>query len=422
MARKFYDIFPPGFEKQKRPVFVEKKQKKIKIPRKTNLRGLVVILLVLFLISSHTVFLKAEIIIHPQTEKVDYSGTIKADSSIMEIDYQQGLIPGQVFKMKEEGARTFSSSGKETEENKAQGTLRVYNNYSEKVQVLVANTRFISSDGKLFYSQERVTVPGQKQEGNRTVPGQITVSVMAAEAGEQYNIDKKVKFSIPGLQGTPMYSSIYAENVQAIAGGHLGELPKIMSEDLASAKEVLIQDILEKSKIKLEQEISDDYVIETNLAKYSITDEIVYPKVGENSEFFDYSVKVDIEMFSYKKKHLEQIVERFIQEKIKQEEAEQESFFGDKEINQKSLEISSTVRSIDSDKGLTTLDVKATADSYFSIQEDQLKKVLIGKKFKETTSFLKEYDEIEKSRFKRWPFWMSKIPDSKKFKVKIFLD
>ncbi|MEK6555804.1 MAG: hypothetical protein AABZ31_11215, partial [Bdellovibrionota bacterium] len=41
-----------------------------------------------------------------------------------------------------------SSSGKTIQEARAKGVIQVYNAYSTEDQVLIANTRFISADGK----------------------------------------------------------------------------------------------------------------------------------------------------------------------------------------------------------------------------------------------------------------------------------
>ncbi len=195
MARKFYDILPPGMRKEEIVIAPEKRA------RFSFKKKWILVVLALFFVLSQTLFLKAEIIVYPETEKVEYLGEIS-------VGLEDELIIAEVFQLKEEETRIFSSSGKEKEEKKAQGTIKVYNNHSSSPQTLVANTRFISSDGKLFYSQERILVPGQRKEGNRTLPGEATVEIKAAEAGQEYNIERK------GADCFPPFSNVYPQKQQ----------------------------------------------------------------------------------------------------------------------------------------------------------------------------------------------------------------
>jgi hypothetical protein len=408
MAKKFYDVLPPGMKKEEITV----------APRKrvcfSFKKKWILVFLVLFFVLSQTLLLKAEIIVYPETEKVEYLGEIS-------VGLEDELIIAEVFQLKEEETRIFSSSGKEKEEKKAQGTIKVYNNHSSSPQTLVANTRFISSDGKLFYSQERILVPGQRKEGNRTLPGEATVEIKAAEAGQEYNIERKTKFSIPGLQGTAMYSFVYAENLEPITGGYVGEMPKILNQDLISAKQVLIEDIVDKAQKKLEQEISDDFVIDKNLMNYQIIEESFYPGLNENSESFEYSIKLELELISYKKSLLNQEIKKRLTDQFSEQEMP-DKIFSSKKINQESLEINTGFSKVDLKGKTLILEVKVSADSYHDINKDFLKSVLIKEKINEVKENLESYDEIRQVRIKKWPFWLGRLPSPGKIKISVRID
>jgi len=393
MAKKFYDILPPGTEKEKpfRP------EKKVVRCRKTK-PFLIGFFLVVFV--GQFFFTKLEIIIEPETERVEYSGQVND-------------ITVEVFEIKEELTKVFSSSGKEKEEKKAQGVLKVYNNHSSSSQILVANTRFMSADGKLFYSQERISIPGRRQEGNRTVPGEAEVRVVAAEAGQQYNIERKSKFSVPGLQGTPMYTSVYAENLEPITGGYIGEMPKILARDISSAKEVLIEDILDKAQEKIKSEVSDDFVLDKELMRYQVAQESVYPGLNENFESFEISIMLEIKVFSYRKTELKEKAIEFLSDEIKDELSEND-FFSFKKINPETLEISTIVDSVGDTLKLT---VKFSADSYYNVDQDYLYSFIKNKKIKEVKETLEEQDEVKQVRIKKWPFWLGKVPNLKRVSI-----
>ncbi len=75
-----------------------------------------------------------------------------------------------------EKTRSFSVEAQESPAEKYGGTMIIYNKKSED-QDLVKNTRFESSNGKIFRTQEGLTIP----------PGQsIKAYVMAEEIGEEY--------------------------------------------------------------------------------------------------------------------------------------------------------------------------------------------------------------------------------------------
>ncbi len=427
MAKKFYDIFPPEIKKEEQVnIPLEKKEiktiKKFKFNFNFNFKKTLigaVALFLIFIVASHTVLLNAQVIIYPVTEQVSYSGEFKIDLSLIDFQENSSIIPGEIFELKEEHSRNFHSSGKEMEEKKSQGVLTVYNDHSSSPQILVANTRFISSDGKLFYSLERVSVPGRTEDGRRTIPGEINVAVVAAEAGEDYNISKTSKFSIPGLQGTPMYTSVYAENSEPITGGYIGELPKITQEDVNLAKEIVIQDIINEAKEKLKKEISSDFVIDNQLINYQITEEFIYPNVGENSELFDYSAKVDFKILSYKKSDKEKMIRSLL---LSQVNLTTNDLFSVKEIDKQSLQVSLDVQDIDLDRGEVKMIIECSALSYLTAQENHLKEFLSGKKFKQAKDEMERYDNVEKIEFSYWPFWINSLPGPNNIKIKINIE
>ena len=63
---------------------------------------------------------------------------------------------------------------------KAQGTLTIYNAYSSAPQTLVATTRFVTPDGKIFRLTNEVTVPGAKITNGQIVPSSINAPIAAA--------------------------------------------------------------------------------------------------------------------------------------------------------------------------------------------------------------------------------------------------
>lgn len=100
---------------------------------------------------------------------------------------------------------------------KARGTVIITNNFSSAAQPLVATTRLLSAEGKLFRLVEGVTVPGRR-EGENGEPGVVEASVVADQSGSDFNI-APTTFTIPGFQGGPKFEKITARSTKPMSGG-----------------------------------------------------------------------------------------------------------------------------------------------------------------------------------------------------------
>ena len=132
-----------------------------------------------------------------------------------------------------EDSAVVPSSGTEHAEDRATGTITVFNEYSPSTVRLIKNTRFATPAGLIFRVPATVVIPGKKG----SVPGSVTVTVVADQAGEQYNVGPVDKFTLPGLKTSPdMYTSVYARSTSAFTGGFVGDRPGVAAGALDSAR------------------------------------------------------------------------------------------------------------------------------------------------------------------------------------------
>lgn len=406
MPKKIYDILPPSTRKKEiiRPFPSSNFKKKILV---IFLVGLVVLVL------GHFVLLRANIYIRPETELVDYNGEINIDSSALHYDIGTGVIPGKLFIARGELSREFKSSGIEVEEVKARGTLRVFNNHSTSAQRLVTNTRFISSNGKLFKATSAVLIPGRTASG----PGVAKVDVVAAEAGDYYNINNTTNFSIPGLKGTAMFTTIYAENATPILGGFRGERPIITEEDISDAKDVLYSSLIESLKIELE-EANPEFIFDNNIKDTQVIKEFIRPEAGENFELFEYDLELKIRFLAFKNSDIVGLLKA---NKINREE-EDGVAISDKEIWDDSLNFKYTVDSYSPDKEKAILLVESSALFYSVIEEGLIKEEISGMEIGEAQKTLYTLDTIKSVDINLAPPWVGVIPPINKINIEIVLD
>ncbi len=181
-------------------------------------------------------FGRAAIAITFQKTPWSYEGNFIADRSAGAADAANGVIPAQAFSAQKNATELFPASGSANVSVKAQGTITIYDNYSAAPQELVATTRFLTPDGKLFRLVNNVTVPGAKVANGAITPSSLQATVVADQPGPAYNVGPVPKLSIPGFKGTPRYDGFYGALPNGASGGASGVRPVPTAADIVAAK------------------------------------------------------------------------------------------------------------------------------------------------------------------------------------------
>jgi hypothetical protein len=247
----------------------------------------IVCLLALFFGIS-TIFSAATIIVNPKTDKMVFNN----DIYIAKSDSQSSAdLSFEILNIKKVSSDTVTATEEKDVSKKASGTIVIYNNYSTASQRLINNTRFESTDGRIYRISNSVVVPGLKKSADgKVTPGSIEAIVFADQAGGDYNLklaDLAGDFKIPGFKGDPRYQSFYARLKTDIQGGFIGK-QRIVAEDVrkiteASIKEQLNEQLLKelyavkpenylifKDGYSIDYTILADTDIDTNKAKINI--------------------------------------------------------------------------------------------------------------------------------------------------------
>src|SRR3989344_4470078 len=132
-----------------------------------------------------------------------------------------------------EDSAVVQSKGKERVEERASGTIEVFNEYSPTSIRLIKNTRFVTPSGLVFRVPASIVIPGK----SGTKLGSIKVTVFADQGGADYNITAVDRFILPGLKSSPdMYTKIYARSTAPMTGGFIGERPSVVPSALEAAR------------------------------------------------------------------------------------------------------------------------------------------------------------------------------------------
>ncbi|MBI2626013.1 MAG: hypothetical protein HYW69_00255 [Candidatus Nealsonbacteria bacterium] len=352
---------------------------------------------------------KADIEIWPKKENKNERVAVTVAASPKNGNY----IPGKIVESEKIVSGNFSAQGTILKVTKAQGTIRIYNNYSTAVQPLLANTRFVSDDGKLFRTASRVVIPGASYSGSKLVPGFIDAKVAADQAGEEYNIDPST-FSIPGFAGTPKYTAFYAKSAEPMSGGLKAEVFQITDEDLESAKKSLIEKAVLESKTAVNDAVSGEpYIIINEAISSKAVDFTSSAKAGDEVKDFSAQIKSSVNALVFKEADLRFFAGNYIKSKI----APGENFIDS------SLKIEYVLKGVHLDKGEINLELTISGQTHSLQEANAIKELVQNKSVEEVEEIIKGFPQIEKSRIKFWPFWVRFAPeDLDRIKITLLLD
>lgn len=414
MGKKFFDIIPPKEISFSRSQKQEEKIRPVQKKKRFFLKSLVFcfVLLILVIISGLFFFSKIEVEIWPETEILILEENLVIDLNVEISDFDGKIIQGKVFSSEKSASQEFFASGKVLKEEKATGVIRIYNAHSTSARTLVPS-RFVSADGKLFWSLKKIVIPGARYEKGKLVPGEIDVEVQAAEPGEDYNIGPST-FALPALAGSSLYTTIYGRSFSDMSEGFIGEVSQISQEDLERAEIALTEELKKQSREFFKTTVSKDFVLLDETISQEIIEVNSSLEAGTEAESFVFQVKIKSEGVGFKRSDLENFAKNRINSNMSEGTILQEESL---EINYFLLE-----QKIDEEaKVVLSLEIKAKV--YSDIDLDELKKALLGKSLKEARIFLENLPGVTKVELKSWPFLKNKIPeDIKEVEVRLMLD
>jgi len=414
---QFEGLFRKKKEEQKKKeevVFYRPEPKKEKTTfRFFTAKKLITLLIILVFVGGGFVlyfFLpKAQIIISPKKEDIRFEAEIVADKNIDTVDLKNDKIPAQVFQIETEDSRKFPTTGEKDVEEKAKGTIMVYNQYSSSEQTLVKTTRFISESGKIFRLTENVIIPGATIDEGKIIASSKEVIVEADEAGEAYNIGPS-KFSIPGFEGTPKYTAFYGQSTEAMKGGAKGKMKVATKSDIDGATQIVSLDLKNKVKDEFNKKIPTDLKMLDNSQVLEVvsTDSTLEP--DDPGKEFTITVKVKAWGLAFKENDVLSLVKELIKDKISQ----------DKFLIASTIKLGYANTKADSTKGTADFTTQVEAKTAWQIDEDKLKHDLMGKNEIDVRKYLSSLSEIDTAKVIFWPFWVKSIPKNEN-KIKIVI-
>lgn len=378
------------------------KNKKVVILPSFGKKLFIAIFLITILVAGVVLFLvlpTAAITITPKSELIAEEAVFVIDGAIEQVDAGQLKIPGKLVEASKEITKEFKATGKKKITQKATGVITVYNDWDSKGQPLVATTRFISEDEKLFRSTEDVVVPGFQRSEGEDVSGTVKVAIVADEPGEEWNIGP-ARFSIPGLKGTVKYEKIYGVSTESMSGGKIGEVTVVSESDFENAKNSFEQNINEELLTEIKNQSNGKTKIIDSTIFIEKEDFVSSKKLSEEADNFSLTLKLAGSAMTFDEEQVSNLIKEIMKEQIPVEKyllvGEPTITYGEADFSPKQEEMSLKVHF----ESLVTSKIK----------KDDILKNIKGKNIEELQDYFSNIEEIKNVDINFRPFWVKHVP------------
>jgi hypothetical protein len=348
-------------------------------------------------------FARAEVKISPKIKSLNLNENLTAvkEGNGSDLAFDVVIISGEVTK-------TVPATGEKNVSIKAEGVAILYNSFSTSPQNLSIDTRLEGSNGKMYKTLTKTTVPGMKG----SVPGSVEVKIYGAEPGSEYN-SGPIDFKIFGFKGTPRYAKFYGRSKGPITGGVKGTVPALPpGED-----EKLTLDLKDALRAKLlgqaTEQVPDGFILFKDAVFLTVEGQS-YDSSGEaGSVVASMRGTLSGVLFDEKKLTL-----KIVEDNIKNYDG------GEVYIpHLKDLAFSLPSASVSSLSSLTTLGftLSGPAQAVSRVDGDLLVTDLVGKPKGSFNEVLAEHPEVDSAESVISPFWKRSFPETKK-KIKVIVN
>src|SRR3989344_2286267 len=390
-------------KKEERPLVEELEMEKTKKSR--FLFKLVISFLILILLGA----LGAVILNRISTVAVNispYKETLTIDSRLRaRANAAADGLPFEIAQLSAEESGLVTATGISSGGQKASGKITVYNNYGSAPQKLIANTRFQTSDGKVYRIKGAISVPGM---------GVLEATVYADQAGEEYNIGPS-DFTLPGLKGGARFEKVFAKSKSAMSGGSSGNARVVKKEDIESVRTAVNEKIKNRLTEMFSKQKPEGYVLFDDAVKIEYIENSDNPKVGDSSgRAMTFKVKGSATGYLFKKDALSKALTDDNAGDLKKVPKNDPILVE----NIESLDFS--LISADAQNKEITVRLKGNADFVWTVDTAKLLEEVLNYKGKDYTSVFQNYPAIAKASIVQSPKWWTKFPtDKSKIKVNI---
>ncbi len=352
--------------------------------------------LVLFFALSFA-FSGAKVTVIPKSFNADIATDFSAEK-----DAILPSLPFQLMTINASEQVTTPSTGNKIATSKATGSVVLFNEYSTTTQNLLINTRLEAANGKIYYTDKAVSIPGYKKSGSTVIPGSVEVSITAFEAGDTYN-SPLTDFKIVGFKTSPdKYEKIYGRSRTEILGGQTGSVYTISTEAANEALVKATENLKTTLMTQARSELPEGFVLYDNALFISI------PEVSAVTDSKETDVVQTVsgtaQAFIFKRSDLTSVIAKtFVSgydgSPVHIPEIEELTFT----LKNKESIVPATVKDI-------SINLSGSARIIWDVDTEALSNSVLGKKKKEFQSIMAANPNVQSAEVVLKPFWEINFP------------
>ncbi len=334
-------------------------------------------------------FSKLTIIVTPQVEAMSDNIFLKiisdkTTSTPLSTDARE-QINGAVSEIELTVNKSYQATGEEFQGEQISGRVRIVNNYI-KAQSLVATTRLLSTDGKLFRIKDAVTVaPGEEVE----------VDIYADSIEESMAISP-TRFTIPGLW-VGLQDKIYAVSDEAFVYDQ--KIQKyVKASDIQLANSEASNLILERAKELKPLNVQDKLLYQV-IEPFEMT---ISAKAGDKVEQFEMSAKAKVVVVSFSEAEIGRLAAAKLN--IVVPDDKQLSEFDASSLNY-------VLENYDNDEGVATIKASFSGTMVLKSNAEVIdREDLINLNAEQIKTYLRDYPEIGSYDLEFYPPFVKRAP------------
>ncbi|OGH07196.1 MAG: hypothetical protein A2171_02110 [Candidatus Levybacteria bacterium RBG_13_35_9] len=351
--------------------------------------GLILILAVFYLFFFQT----SAVITVFQNPNMQEKSTSAVFSPTDSTDVDQGIISAEIITVDEKGSITVNTTGKKDVGTKAKGTVTIFNNDTDSVNIS-QGTVLTASNGQKFTLDSSVSVSSASGDiFSGTKPGTKNANVTAEEIGTEANVPSDTKFTV----GTS--KTVAAKNDNAFSGGSKKSVTVVSDKDIAKLRAELPKTLEQKAREQLRGKISGDQTAIENFIDTNLSGESFDKKKDEEAKQITLRATVTFDFLAYKKSDVLIFASKLF---------DSEKF----SLDENRLQVSAKNIKIEKDEDITA-DVDIKAGLFAKIDTNELAKQIAGEpvaKVKNQISNMENVSNVDIKVSPPLPFISGSLP------------
>lgn len=335
---------------------------------------------------------KAELVLYVRPKTLDKELLITIDPQLDQVSASgsENRIPGKIVETTAMGESQRQTSGTRIVGEKATGEITLYNKTSSPKR-FEAGTALLGPSTLTFTLDTEVTVASassqETEESVTTTFGKAKAPVTAATIGAEYNLDAGTQFVPKGFS----QASYDAKNENPITGGTSREVQAVAQEDIDGLIGDLTQTLTEQATVKLEEQEGPGRTVLSAGVRTQVESKELSDEVGDEAQSVSAKLELKLRTLVYEEADFQQLVDRAIAGTIP----------GDYELTKSDSHMDIT--EVEFEDSLATVRMVYTAVLIPKIDEEEMKRQLVGKYPGVAEEYLRELPNFTRADIKVYP-------------------